>query len=173
MQLTKETVLLIIAGIVGVSLLTTWFTGSLDSDLSQLVIRVDEDTKVTVIGSGQNNANIVGTIHNNSPVLVNVTSVSLFDGTTNTVLSLGIVRTQQIEPYGSTAIRGILTAVEGQVLSYDTTLTDTDALAAGAVIPAGQTAYIKLRSGQEISVTFDLGTDDGKTDVVSTTLRTR
>ena len=188
MQLTKETVLLIIAGIVGVALLTTWFTGSLDADLSQLSASIDADTRISVIGSGLNNANIVGTLRNDSPLLVNVTRIWLFDGTQNIELNRpSIVTPLEIEPYGSVAIRGLLYAVANQDLGYATQSAEIDAntgvlksplvkgdLLTGKISSDGTVGNIKLRSGTEVELTFDItAPDNGQTDAIAHTIRVR
>ena len=145
MQHIKETVLLIIVVISAVAVLSAWFTGSLDGDLNQLTMTIDGNTKINVFGNG--NANIAGTIQNNSPVSVNVIGVTLFDGTNQSDLNASIVTNSTIAPYGSSSIKGVL---------QDTSNNN-----------------ISLTSGQEVDVIFEFKDDDGKTDIASATLRTR
>ena len=145
MQHIKETVLLIIVVISAVAVLSAWFTGSLDGDLNQLTMTIDGNTKINVFGNG--NANIAGTIQNNSPVSVNVIGVTLFDGTNQSDLNTSIVTNSTIAPYGSSSIKGVL---------QDTSNNN-----------------ISLTSGQEVDVIFEFKDDDGKTDIASATLRTR
>ena len=106
MQHIKETVLLIIVVISAVAVLSAWFNGSLDGDLNQLTMTIDGNTKINVFGNG--NANIAGTIQNNSPVSVNVIGVTLFDGTNQSDLNASIVTNSTIAPYGSSSIKGVL-----------------------------------------------------------------
>ena len=145
MQHIKETVLLIIVVISAVAVLSAWFNGSLDGDLNQLTMTIDGNTKINVFGNG--NANIAGTIQNNSPVSVNVIGVTLFDGTNQSDLNTSIVTNSTIAPYGSSSIKGVL---------QDTSNNN-----------------ISLTSGQEVDVIFEFKDDDGKTDIASATLRTR
>ena len=145
MQHIKETVLLIIVVISAVAVLSAWFTGSLDGDLNQLTMTIDGNTKINVFGNG--NANIAGTIQNNSPVSVNIIGVTLFDGTNQSDLNTSIVTNSTIAPYGSSSIKGVL---------QDTSNNN-----------------ISLTSGQEVDVIFEFKDDDGKTDIASITLRTR
>jgi len=145
MQHIKETVLLIIVVISAVAVLSAWFTGSLDGDLNQLTMTIDGNTKINVFGNG--NANIAGTIQNNSPVSVNIIGVTLFDGTNQSDLNTSIVTNSTIAPYGSSSIKGVL---------QDTSNNN-----------------ISLTSGQEVDVIFEFKDDDGKTDIASATLRTR
>jgi len=145
MQHIKETVLLIIVVISAVAVLSAWFNGSLDGDLNQLTMTIDGNTKINVFGNG--NANIAGTIQNNSPVSVNVIGVTLFDGTNQSDLNASIVTNSTIAPYGSSSIKGVL---------QDTSNNN-----------------ISLTSGQEVDVIFEFKDDDGKTDIASATLRTR
>ena len=145
MQHIKETVLLIIVVISAVAVLSAWFTGSLDGDLNQLTMTIDGNTKINVFENG--NANIAGTIQNNSPVSVNIIGVTLFDGTNQSDLNTSIVTNSTIAPYGSSSIKGVL---------QDTSNNN-----------------ISLTSGQEVDVIFEFKDDDGKTDIASITLRTR
>ena len=145
MQHIKETVLLIIVVISAVAVLSAWFNGSLDGDLNQLTMTIDGNTKINVFGNG--NANIAGTIQNNSPVSVNIIGVTLFDGTNQSDLNTSIVTNSTIAPYGSSSIKGVL---------QDTSNNN-----------------ISLTSGQEVDVIFEFKDDDGKTDIASATLRTR